>query len=72
MGVLLGSDHLTMLSRHQLYYEIDAGMIAVVPIDTSSTARSIGMTLRRGWQPSRLQTELMEDLRAVARDVALP
>lgn len=46
-GLLLGAGMLTVLSTHQLQYEIGAGDVCVLPVDLRGLTREIGLTLRR-------------------------
>jgi len=62
-GVLGGSDRLTLLSARQALYEIDQGLLAVVPYPVSLGSRRIGLTFRRGWRPTPTQAILIDHLR---------
>lgn len=64
-GLLLRGDLLTMLSRHQIYFEEEVGKLVVLDIDLPETVRAIGASTRRGWQPTRPQDEFLTLLRAV-------
>ena len=66
-GVLGGSDRLTLLSARQALYEIDQGLLAVVPYPVSLGSRRIGLTVRRGWRPTATQAVLIDHLRLAAR-----
>jgi LysR family transcriptional regulator of gallate degradation len=45
-ALLIESDRLTMISRHQIYFEESAGLLGVLPIDLHETTRPIGITTR--------------------------
>lgn len=45
-GLLLESDRLSILSVHQIHYEMRHGMLATLPIQIDSEERSIGFTMR--------------------------
>mgnify|MGYP001766461638 FL=1 len=62
-GVLTGSDRLTLLSARQALYEIEQGLLAVVPYPVSLGSRRIGLTYRRGWRPTPTQAILLDHLR---------
>lgn len=66
-GLLMETDRLTILSRRQIEHEEKAGLLAALPIPLPGTERPIGLTTRRGWQPTRLQADLLEALRDAAR-----
>lgn len=65
-GILMKSDHLTLLSHHQIHYEMQAGFLAPLNFDLPDPAHSIGMTTRRHWMPTALQAEFIETLRGVS------
>jgi len=66
--VLLGSNRLTLVSRHQLEHEIRAGQLAVMPYALSHTRRSIGFMQRRDWQATTAQQKFIDILQACAAD----
>jgi LysR family transcriptional regulator of gallate degradation len=47
-GLLVESDMLTVLSAHQLQYEIDTGQLTVLRYDMAGLERRIGLITRRG------------------------
>lgn len=63
-GVLTGSDRLTLLSARQALYEIEQGLLAVVPYPVSLGSRRIGLTFRRDWRPTPTQAILIDHLRS--------
>jgi DNA-binding transcriptional LysR family regulator len=62
-GVLLKSDHLALLSRHQIRYELEAGFLAAMDYPLPDSRRPVGVTLRRHWLPTALQAEFLALLR---------
>ncbi len=62
-GVLLKSDHLALLSRHQIRYELEAGFLAAMDYSLPASRRPVGVTLRRHWLPTALQAEFLALLR---------
>lgn len=46
-GLLLESDRVTILSKHQIRFEEEAGLLATLPFGLDGTRRPIGMTRRR-------------------------
>lgn len=62
-GVLLKSDHLALLSRHQIRYELEAGFLAAMDYPLPASRRPVGVTLRRHWLPTALQAEFLALLR---------
>lgn len=67
---LLESDHLMLLSAHQIHYEMLAGLLVALPHPSGKVVRPIGLTLRRNWRPTSVQERLLEVLRRVARTAA--
>lgn len=65
-GLLLKSDRLTLLSRRQIFYEEQQGLLVALPIDLPSTRRAIGFTTRADWRPTRLQQLFLDRLHEVA------
>lgn len=66
-GIVMKSDHLALLSRHQAHYEIQAGFLVALDFDLPDLGHSIGVTTRRHWLPTALQKEFVETLRNVTR-----
>lgn len=67
--LLVKSDFLTLLSPDQVAVELEAGWlvkIADVPIDVS---RTIGLTVRADWRPTRLQHSFIAALETEARKI---
>lgn len=67
-GILMQTDRLTILSRQQIEYDEQAGLLQVVPFALDHSERPIGMTTRSDWQPTALQREFLAILREAARD----
>ena len=66
--LLLESDRLTVLSRHQISLELEVGLLAALDIDQPELQRRIVATLRRDWKPTQVQAALLEELKAVTRE----
>jgi LysR family transcriptional regulator of gallate degradation len=45
-GLLLASNRLALLSRHQVHFEEATGLLVALPIRLEGTSRPIGITLR--------------------------
>ena len=67
---LLESDHVMLLSAHQIHYEMQAGLLVALPHPAGDVLRSIGLTLRRSWRPTTTQQKLLDILRLSARAAA--
>jgi LysR family transcriptional regulator, regulator for genes of the gallate degradation pathway len=65
-ALLIGSDRLLMLSRHQVQYELQAGHVVTLKHPMGDITRPIGLTVRADWHPTRLQAVLLNQLRTQA------
>ena len=63
-GLLLESDRVTILSRHQIRYEEQTGLLSALPFKLSGTERPIGMTRRKIGAPSPAAELFVKELRA--------
>lgn len=68
-ALLMESDRLTAISRHQIEYEIRFGMLAILPVPLPETARPIGVTRRAAGDPSPAAALLMDCVRDVAAEL---
>jgi LysR family transcriptional regulator of gallate degradation len=74
-GLLVSSDMITILSAHQLHYEISTGQLAVLPFPMQGMERQIGITTRKGAYLSPGANALLAELRSIAErwhEAALP
>lgn len=71
-GLLVDSDMLTVLSAHQLHYEIETGQLVVLPFEMAGMERNIGVTTRRGAYLSPGARALLEEIERVAAVWAQP
>jgi LysR family transcriptional regulator of gallate degradation len=69
-SVLMGSDHVAMVSMLQIRAEVASGLLAVVPVTVSGTERTIGAMLRRDTQLSAVADAALAALRDTALAVA--
>lgn len=65
-GILMRTDRLTIISRHQIEYEARAGLLGIVDVELPPMERPIGITTRSGWKPTALQAEFLASLREAA------
>jgi LysR family transcriptional regulator, regulator for genes of the gallate degradation pathway len=61
-GILTQSDYLTIISPHQVYYELQSGLLDVLPVSLNGSERPIGLTTRTDWQPTALQADFLRVL----------
>lgn len=62
-SLLMASDRATILSSHQAGYEISNQDLSVVNIKLSKSRRSIGITTRANWKPTKIQSEFLARLK---------
>lgn len=62
-ALLLESDRVMLLSRHQAHYELQSGLLVALPHPQGRVVRAIGLTMRRDWLPTKAQQRLLELLR---------
>jgi DNA-binding transcriptional LysR family regulator len=67
-ALLLGSDRVMLLSKHQVHHELKTGELSALPHPLGPVFRAIGLTLRRNWHPTEAQARLLELLRTEGRD----
>jgi LysR family transcriptional regulator of gallate degradation len=68
-GILMESDRIALVSRHQAFYEDAYGMLKALPLDLPGTDRRIGLTLRANAFLSPGAQAMVEGLRAVATEI---
>lgn len=66
-GILAASDCLTLLSPAQVAVEVAAGLLTPVLLDAEGMDRTIGLTTRSDWRPSKIQARFIAALQAAAR-----
>lgn len=68
-ALLLESDRIMLLSAHQVYYDLRAGLLKSLPPPGGKISRQIGMTWRRDWHPTKAQSVLLGMLKDSARNI---
>ncbi|TLZ06283.1 MAG: LysR family transcriptional regulator, partial [Gammaproteobacteria bacterium] len=66
-SLLLASDRVMLSSEHQIHHELETGQLGALPHPFGEVTRSIGLTVRRDWRPTQVQSQLVEGLRRHAR-----
>ncbi|MEP0201732.1 MAG: LysR family transcriptional regulator [Halioglobus sp.] len=61
-GMLMESDRAALLSARQVEVDVRFGLLSVSTQDLQGTGRDIGITLRKGWKPTRIQQRFLERL----------
>ncbi len=69
-GLLLESDRVTVLSRNQVLFEEQAGLLAALPFELTGTERPFGLTRRRAGALSPAAELFVEEVRKSALDFA--
>ena len=62
-SMLLASERVMLLSEHQIHHELESGQLIALPHPFGGVKRAIGLTVRRDWQPTQVQAQLLEALR---------
>jgi LysR family transcriptional regulator of gallate degradation len=68
-GLLMESDRVTVLSRHQIRFDEQGGLLAALPFQLRGTERPIGMTRRKSGTLSPATTLFMEEVRTAAAEL---
>lgn len=69
-GLLLCSDMVATVNRHQLDRDIESGELSILPWPLHNTTRDIGLTVRRSNLPAPAALALMESIRSICRELA--
>jgi LysR family transcriptional regulator of gallate degradation len=70
-GLLKESDMMTVISPHQLRYEIRSGEFVVLPVELENTVRQIGITTRTGAMLSPAAEAVLAEIRARSSSLQL-
>jgi DNA-binding transcriptional LysR family regulator len=70
-ALLIESDRLAMISRHQIYFEQRDGLLCVLPVELGKTSRPIGIATRADAAHPAGVLALLEHLRTVSRGCLL-
>lgn len=65
-GLLMSSDMLTVLSAHQLHYEVSTSQLTVLPFEMSGLERSIGVMTRKGAHLAPGARVLLDEMEAIS------
>ena len=65
----MDSDRVALLSEHQIYYDMQFGILDVLPVVLEDTYRPIGLTLRAHTQPSPAAELFLGFLREVSEEI---
>ncbi|CUB03217.1 LysR family transcriptional regulator [Marinomonas fungiae] len=63
--LLLGSDRLTLISKHQMEREVELGLLKILSYPLEHTRRPIGLCVRKNWLPTITQSHFLSVLREV-------
>ena len=65
-GLLLEGDYVTIISHHQVRHEVENGTLVILPITLPDSARAIGLTVRKDWQPTQTQALFLDIVKTTA------
>ncbi len=71
-SILLAGERVMLASEHQIYHELQSAQLVALPHPFGPVRRSIGLTVRRDWQPTQIQAQLVEGLRRHGRGLSAP
>lgn len=66
-GLLLQSDRAALLSVRQAKLDVESGQLATLSDPLPGTERTIGLTYRRDWRPTTVQSQFIEAVRSASR-----
>lgn len=66
-GLLAAGDYLTIITPQQIRHELQDGSLVRINVKLSGGSRPIGLTYRKDWRPTRMQSWFMEEMRAASR-----
>jgi len=69
-SLLSGSDRVALISRRQIRFEEEAGLLTILPIDLREATREIGLVTRSDWEPSQAQKMFIAELETIASEYA--
>jgi LysR family transcriptional regulator of gallate degradation len=67
-GILLNSERAALLPARQVEIEVRAGLLAVCPMILPDTYREIGLTMRRTWHPTQMQSRFLTIINQLAKN----
>lgn len=70
-GLVMQSDLLTLLSPDQIAMEIETHMLVRLAADLPTRARTIGISTRSDWRPTRAQQKLIDLLHVASNETRL-
>jgi len=68
-ALLLESDRISVASPHQVYYELQHGLLTAHAIELGNTDRHIGFAVRSNFRPTHAVERFMEEIRAVSHQL---
>lgn len=67
-GLITDSDRLTMISSRQIAVEEQSGFVTRLNVKLSDNPRSIGITLRKDWQPTKIQSMFIKLIKEICAE----
>ena len=69
-GILSQGDYISVVSRHQIHIEESLGMIKALEIPLTDHFRTIGLTFRKGWRPTKTQSQFIDLLHKFSKSIS--
>lgn len=67
-GLLTRGEYVSIMSQHQMAIELEQGLMVSLNVDLPDSARSIGLTQRKGWRPTPTQKRFLDLIRAASME----
>ncbi|MBQ4828459.1 LysR family transcriptional regulator [Alteromonas sp. MMG017] len=67
-GILLNSERAALLPARQVEVEVRAGLLVVCPMTLPDTDREIGLTMRKNWHPTKMQSRFLEIIQMIVKN----
>ena len=68
-SILSQGDYISIVSRHQINLEIQLGQLCVLDVDLKDHERDIGLTHRKDWHPTEIQSRFIHFLHSCSKDL---
>lgn len=66
-GLLQAGDYLTIITPQQVRHELQEGSLVRIDVELPGGSRPIGLTYRRGWRPTPMQSWFLDEMRAASK-----
>ena len=71
-GLLTTGPYITIISKHQISHELEAGLLVPLAMPLTDSDRPIGLTFRKDWRPTPAQKLFLDFVRDAAKTSVSP